>query len=588
MSIQDLDALEEKKPLLNTSNISGDLIGGVTAGIVALPLAIAFGAGAFPDGVEGGAIAGLWGAIIVGFFAAAFGGTGSQISGPTGPMVVVFAGLLTSLMATADQSLSVTQQFEQVAPLLFAAVVIGGILQIVMGVLKLGKYIKLVPFPVISGFMSGIGVIIIILQFAKLFGGVPERGGVFPALDAIPAAVSNPNMLALGIAILTLAIVFFWGKIMPKVIASKVPGTLAALVIGTVAGVFLMGDNIGAEIIDEAGNVTNAQLLPLLGEIPRDLPNIVFPSITVSTFFIVMNAAIVLAVLGAIDSLLTSLVADNVTRTRHNSDQELIGQGIGNSFAGLVGGLPGAGATMRTMVNVGAGGRFKISGMVHGLILLAIVLALAPLASQIPNAVLAGILVKVGYDIIDFSYLSKGMKGPKWDLFLMLLVLVLTVFVDLITAVGIGVFLAAIGYVQSIGNTQADSIASSAPDDATEAERAVIDGSGGKVMLYDFGAPLSFGAASDLGHYMRLRAKQGISAVVLDFTRVTDIDVSAIKAIEAITSDAKADGRSIYTVGMNPGVKQMMAGLGADKDLEAGNMFANRMDALNAAKAGLG
>ena len=588
MSVQDLKTQEEKKPLINTSNITGDLIGGVTAGIVALPLAIAFGAGAFPDGVEGGAIAGLWGAIIVGFFAAAFGGTGSQISGPTGPMVVVFAGLLTSLMATADKSLSVVDQFGSVAPLLFAAVVIGGILQILMGVFKLGKYIKLVPFPVISGFMSGIGVIIIILQTARLFGGTPERGGVFAALEAIPGAVTSPNMLALGIGILTLVIVFFWGKVVPAKVAKLMPSTLAALIIGTVAGIFLMGDNIGAQIVDDAGNVIgNAPLLPLLGEIPRDLPAIVFPSITTSTFLIVMNAAIVLAVLGAIDSLLTSLVADNVTRTRHNSDQELIGQGIGNTLAGLVGGLPGAGATMRTMVNIRSGGAFKISGMVHGVTLLAIVLVFAPLASKIPNAVLAGILVKVGYDIIDFSYIRTALKGPRWDYFLMILVLVLTVFVDLITAVGIGVFLAALGYVKLVADEQTEAVNENIPAGTLDAEKAILDAADGKILLYAFGGPLSFGAAADLGHHVRQRVRLGASAIVLDFTRKTSIDVSAVRAVETIAADAQDDGKLVFTVNMNDKVRAMLSGLSADGHLSDERAFDNRLEALEAASAAL-
>lgn len=573
MSVQELDTLEEKKPLLNTSNLTGDLLGGLTTGIVALPLAIAFGASAFPEGVEGGAIAGLWGAIIVGFFAAAFGGTGAQISGPTGPMVVVFAGLLTSLMATADQTLTVTEQFYQVVPLLFAAVVIGGLLQIGMGFLKLGKYIKLVPYPVISGFMSGIGVIIIILQFSKLFGSAPERGGIFPALEAIPGALFNPNFAALALAVLTLILVFLWGKIMPKMVGKFVPGTLAALIIGTVAGLLVSGGS--------------TEVVPLLGEIPRDLPEIVLPQVTASTFMIIFNAAIVLAVLGAIDSLLTSLVADNVTRTRHNSDQELIGQGIGNTLAGLVGGLPGAGATMRTMVNIRSGGAYKISGMFHGLVLMAIVLVFAPLASQIPNAVLAGILVKVGFDIIDFKYLRTALKGPRWDFFLMLLVLVLTVFVDLIIAVGVGVFLAALAYVKLIADQQTEAVSTEIPEDVTAEEKAILEATNGKIMLYDFGAPLSFGAAADLGHHVRQHVKRGKEAIVLDFSRKTFVDVSAARAVQTICSDAKAAGKTVYTIGMNTKVSNMLKALGADTDLAPERMFKDRLSALIAARDAL-
>ncbi|MEL7453050.1 MAG: SulP family inorganic anion transporter, partial [Pseudomonadota bacterium] len=328
--------LEEKRPILDTSHLRGDFYGGLTAGIVALPLGLAFGAGVFPHDEQLGATAGLWGAILVGFFAAAFGGTNTQISGPTGPMVVVFAGLLASLTASlsvANPGLDDGQIITMAIPLLFAAVVLGGVIQILMGVFKTGQFIKLVPYPVISGFMSGIGVIIILLQTSRLFGGKPESGQIFDAMLAIPPAIANTNPVALGISLLTLAIVFFW----PKRIGKFLPGTLAALIIGTIVSMLIPG-------------------APLLGEIKAGIPDFLLPAFSGDTFLLVLQAAFVLAVLGAVDSLLTSLIADNVTRTRHNSDQELIGQGIGNTIAGFFGALPGAGATMRTMVNIRTGG----------------------------------------------------------------------------------------------------------------------------------------------------------------------------------------------------------------------------------------
>ena len=567
MSIQDLDALEEKKKIFDFSHLKGDFFGGLTAGIVALPLGLAFGAGVFPHDEQLGATAGLWGAILVGFFAAAFGGTNTQISGPTGPMVVVFAGLLASLTAALSVSnpdATATELIIMCIPLLFASVILGGVLQIAMGVLKMGKYIKLVPYTVISGFMSGIGVIIILLQTSRLFGGKPDSGGVFDAIAAIGPSIANMNSTALMLGALTLAIVFFW----PKALGKFVPGTLAALIIGTVVGLFMTG-------------------APELGEIKAGIPEFLMPSFSGDTIFLVLMAGITLAILGAIDSLLTSLVADNVTRTRHNSDQELIGQGIANTVAGFFGALPGAGATMRTMVNVRTGGVTKLSGMIHGLVLAAIVLVLAPLAAKIPMAVLAGILVKVGFDIIDFKYIKTLLTGPKWDFLIMATVLILTVFWNLIFAVGIGVFMAAMGYVKQIADTQTEAVASAAPADATDAEQAIVDGSDGQIMLYDFGAPLSFGAASDLGHYMRLRAKQGVKAFVLDFSRLSAIDVSAIRAVEAISGDAKADGNAVYTVGMSDTVLKMLNALDAGNDLSAERAFNDRLAALNAAKGGL-
>ena len=263
---------------LDFSNLRGDIYGGLTAGIVALPLALAFG-----EASGAGPIAGLWGAIIVGFFASLFGGTGSQVTGPTGPMVVVFAGVFASLSGNLA--------------LVFTAVVLAGLLQIAFGVLRLGQYIRLVPYPVISGFMSGIGVIIIALQASRLFGHEPEGKGTIPALTAIPGAVVDPNFVALGIGLLTLLLVFKW----PASLGKYVPGALAALIIGTLVSVAFKG-------------------APILGDIPTGLPSFIMPEFSGDSFLIVAEAAIILAALGAIDSLLTSLVADNMTRTRHDSE----------------------------------------------------------------------------------------------------------------------------------------------------------------------------------------------------------------------------------------------------------------------------
>jgi len=564
MTVQSTEPVREKKKIFDFSHISGDTFGGLTAGIVALPLGLAFGAGVFPHDPQLGATAGLWGAIIVGFFAAAFGGTDTQISGPTGPMVVVFAGLLASLTAalgTANPDLAPLDITLMAIPLLFGAVILGGLLQIAMGILRLGNYIKLVPYPVISGFMSGIGVIIILLQFSQLFGSKPDGGTVFKALEAIPGAIANVNVTALGLGVLTLAIVYLW----PKKISKFMPSTLAALIIATLVGYFFLK---GA---------------PLLGEIKAGIPQLLMPSFSTSTIVLVVEAAIVLAVLGAVDSLLTSLVADNVTRTRHNSDQELIGQGIGNTIAGFFGALPGAGATMRTMVNIRTGGVTKISGMIHGLTLAAIVLVAAPLAAQIPNAVLAGILVKVGLDIIDFKYIKTALKGPRWDFFLMLLVLLLTVFVDLIMAVGAGVFLAALGYVKRVGDEQIKAVGSADAARATPEERELLDASGGDIMIFDFGSPLSFGAAADLGHHVRERMKQGSRAIVLDFSRKPFIDVAAAQAVQTIATDAVDDGKSVYAAGINDAVKEKLIGLDIYKSLSQENIFTDRLEALQAA-----
>jgi len=529
---------------INTKNLRGDLFGGITAGVVALPLALAFG-----EASGAGPIAGLYGAIIVGFFASLFGGTSSQISGPTGPMVVVFAGVYATLSGSPE--------------LVFAVVVLAGLIQILFGILGFGQYIRLVPYPVVSGFMSGIGCIIIALQFSRLFGHEPEGGGTIPALAAIPSSVLDPNFMALALGIMTLVIVFKW----PKALGKFVPAPLAALIIGTVTSTMMGG-------------------APILGDIPTGLPSFIMPMFSGDTFLVVVEAALILAVLGAIDSLLTSLVADNMTRTRHNSNKELIGQGIGNTVAGLFGGVPGAGATMRTAINIRTGGLTKLSGIIHSILLLAVVVSLGPLASQIPHAVLAGILVKTGYDIIDFAYIKRAHKGPRWDLVLMVLVVLLTVFVDLITAVMAGVVMAALAFVKEISDAQLEALGDidnkSLSFELTEEEVALLESVDNKISLFDFGGPLSFGAAADAGHHVREKSK-GISALILDFSRVPHVDVSAARAVETIGSDAHAANKEVFVSGMSDEVRTMLGDLNNEYCLSHGVNFKTRVDAIRAA-----
>ncbi len=518
-------------------NIKGNLFGGITAGVVALPLALAFG-----EASGAGAIAGLWGAILVGFFAALFGGTGSQVSGPTGPMVVVFAGIYTA--AAGDPNI------------VFAAVMLGGLLMILFGVLRMGQYIRLVPYPVISGFMSGIGCIIIILQFVRLFGHEPSGTGTINALIAIPGAISSPVWIALGLSVMTLFIVFFW----PKTLAVYLPAPLAALIIGTTVSAIFPG-------------------APVIGDIPTGFPSFVLPAFTGATFAMVLEAAFLLALLGAIDSLLTSLVADNMTRTRHNSNKELIGQGIGNTIAGLFGGVPGAGATMRTVVNIRTGGSTRLSGMTHSLLLLAVVLSLGPLASQIPHAVLAGILVKVGYDIVDWNYLMRAHTGPRWDLVLMLLVLVLTVVVDLITAVAAGVVLAALAFVKQVADIQLKTLRTEESMLSSLKEKKLLGKMSNRVTLFSFSGPLSFGAAADFAHHVRMRSEDR-DILVIDFEAVPTLDISAVMAVETVAIDVNNSGRQLYIAGANEYIRKVLEDLGFEKFLPENHWFETRLEAL--------
>jgi len=503
------------------SHLRGDIYGGLTAGVVAIPLALAFGVA---SGL--GPVAGMYGAIIVGFFASWFGGTPTNVSGPTGPMVVVLAGLFASLSGDIG--------------LILTAVMLAGLFQIAFGLFKLGDLIGLVPYPVVSGFMSGIGVIIIILQLDAALGHMAPAG-TLPGLTYLPTAASSINGSALIVAGATLVVIYAW----PTHWGKYLPAALAALIAGTVLSLF-MGD------------------MPILGDLPSGLPSLHLPVFDRSAAALVLEAALILAALGSIDSLLTSLVADNMTRTRHDSNRELIGQGIGNTVAGLFGGIAGAGATMRTVVNIRSGGVTKLSGMIHSLVLGAVILGVGPVAGYIPHAVLAGLLIKVGLDIIDFSYLKNAHRGPRWDLALMALVLGLTVLVDLITAVATGVILASLAYVRQVAAIQLEELLSHPLSPTSDDEQALLDELKDRVTIFEFGGPLSFGAAADVGHHVRERYRDDLHAIVLDFRRVPFLDVSAARAVETIACDAKRAGKSIFITGMAATLGDTLRGLEAD------------------------
>lgn len=532
-------------------NIRGDLFGGITAAVVALPLALAFGVSS-----GAGPIAGVYGAIFVGFFASLFGGTPAQVSGPTGPMTVVMAAVFTQFCAIDPVQ----------GPILaFTVVLMSGFFQVLFGLLKLGKYITLMPFPVISGFMSGIGVIIITLELAPLLGHSGESS-VMASLQVLPENILSYQPSALLLGILTLLIVF----LCPKSIGKIIPSPLIALCVGTLIYVTLLPD----------GSV------PVIGSIPSGLPEFIFPAIQFELLQDMLLAAIMLAALGSIDSLLTSLVADNMVKDQHDSDRELIGQGVGNMMAGLFGGLPGAGATMRTVINIRAGGETPISGAVHAVVLLLIVLGAGPLAEDIPHAVLAGILIKVGIDIIDWNFLRRLHRAPVFVVVLMLLVLGLTVFVDLVTAVIIGVFIANVITIKHLADIQIDSIrvVADQPDNIDQLsarEKEILVAAGGRVLLYHLEGPISY--ASVKGMTKKLTNSQPHDALMFDLTSVPLIDVSTAMAIENIMLEALRANRSVYMIGMNDPVRSVLSQMQILTRLADEFIFDQRIDALEAA-----
>ncbi len=535
---------------LNFKNIRGDLFGGLTAAIVALPLALAFGrtSGA-------GASAGLYGAIFVGFFAALFGGTPSQISGPTGPMTVVMATVFTGLIAKNPETGLVMG---------FTVVILGGVLQIIFGMLRLGKYITLMPYTVISGFMSGIGLIILAIQIAP-FLGYKGSADVVESLSKLPEYIRAPNPAAVILGVITLAIVF----LAPAKLNRVIPSPLLALIVGTWISVVVFADSG----------------LLRVGTIPTGLPTPRMPVFDLAQIKTIIGYSLMLATLGAIDSLLTSLVADNITRTQHHSDRELIGQGIGNIISGFFGGLPGAGATMRTVINVKAGGVTPISGMIHALVLLMVVLGAGKLTENIPDAVLAGILIKVGIDIIDWSFIKRAHKLSGKATALMYTVMFLTVFDDLIRAVAVGVFLANLITVKNLTDIQIGKVkAIASPEDEllSEEEKYLLQQARGKILLFNLDGPMSFGAAKAISQRMTIVREYDI--LILDLSNVPLMGVTASLAIENMVKDSCDRKRQIFLVGATGKVKQRLQDLNLLKLIPPENRFDDRLDALKLAQ----
>lgn len=542
--------------LLHTKNLRADVFGGVTTAIVSLPLALAFGVA---SGAENGPLVGLYGAICVGFFAALFGGTPTLISEPTGPMTVVFTTILASLTASDP---------ENGLAMAFTVVMVAGLFQIICGYFKLGKYITNMPYSVISGFMSGIGVILITLQIAPFLGQGTPKGGVLGTVLALPDLIQNTNVLALILALISVAVIYT----VPSRFKRYCPPQLLALVVGTAAAlIFFPNQNI-----------------PTIPDIPMGLPNLRFPSFSPNQFTTILIDGIVLGLLGCIDTLLTAVIADSLTRTEHNSDKELIGQGIANIVSGVCGGLPGAGATMGTVVNIQTGAKTAVSGITRAVVLLAVALFAAPYAKYIPMPVLAGIALKVGIDILDWSFLKRAHVVSKKGTFIMYGVMALTVFVDLIVAVGVGVFIANILTIDHLSQfhsqnikaiTDTDDSADSIP--MTAAEKELLDRGNGRILLFYLSGPMIFGVAKAIAR--EHRAMGDASVLVLDLQDVPRLGVTASLAIENMILDACSRKLTVYVVGAAPKVKQRLISLGVDQVIGEENWIDDRKTCLELA-----
>ncbi|NVC64450.1 SulP family inorganic anion transporter [Vibrio sp. 05-20-BW147] len=536
----------------NDINLKGDLFGGVTTAIISLPLALAFGVAS-----GAGAEAGLWGAILVGLFAALFGGSSTLISEPTGPMTVIMTAVLTSMVAKYPESgIAIS----------FTIVMMAGAFQVLIGTLKLGKYITLMPYSVVSGFMSGIGVILIILQLSPLLGHAAPAGGVLGTLSALPETISNMKFSEFFLGLLTLGILFFF----PKQYRKYVPAQLVALVAVTLLSVIVFD-------FDDVRRI---------GEIPTGLPSLVVPVINGEIFTAMVIDALVLGTLGCIDTLLTAVIGDSLTRKEHDSDKELRGQGLANMISGLFGALPGAGATMGTVTNIQVGARSPLSGVIRALILALVVLVASGLTEPIPMAVLAGIAVYVGFGILDWSFIQRAHRVSVQGMAIMYGVMLLTVFVDLIVAVGLGVFISNILIIERLSRVQAKQVKAISDADEndvplTDSERGLLDRANGKVLFFYLSGPMIFSVSKAIS-----RQHSSISdyeAMILDLTDVPMIDVTVGLALENAIKDAQEAQCDVYLLCPNERVREQLEKFHVLDLVPDENTFKFRYEALNAA-----
>ena len=542
---------------ISAINLRGDAFGGLTAAVIALPMALAFGIAS-----GAGAAAGLWGAVIIGLVASLFGGTPTLISEPTGPMTVVFTSVIISFTATADSP-------EQALAMAFSVGLLAGVFQILFGVFRLGRYITMMPYTVISGFMSGIGIILVLLQLGPFLGQDAPTGGVTASLSQLPNLIRGIEPLELALSVFTLLVLWFT----PASVKRVCPPQLLALVLGTLLSLSLFAS-------------ADLRTIP---EFSAAFPEPRLPTLSGGQIRLMVVDAAVLGMLGCIDALLTSVVADSLTRQEHDSNKELIGQGLANVAAGLFGALPGAGATMGTVVNIQAGGRTALSGIIRAVVLMLVVLLAAPLASRIPLAVLAAIAVKVGIDIIDWEFLKRAHHLSIKAAVITYGVIALTVLVDLIAAVGIGVFVANVLTIDRMSALQSKKVKtiSTADDDVelTQEEQFLLDQASGKVLLFQLAGPMIFGVAKAISR--EHNAIGNCKAVVFDLSEVSHLGVTAAIALENAVKEAMEVGRRVFLVGATGSTENRLRKLKLLERLPQSHISTDRLSALRLAVEGL-
>lgn len=609
-------------------HIKGDIFGGLTAGIVALPLALAFGVS---SGL--GPTAGLYGAIFLSFFAALLGGTNTQISGPTAPMTAVSMVIISTLIASNDGSV------EKALPIILAVFMLAGLMQVGLGFLKLGKYIRYIPYPVVSGFMTAIGLIILITQVLPVLGyyakedtayvetfkpqaeavilgnildeeagedllvledfsetvsrgeaitdsqileesqtlAAKSASGVLGALRVMPSALQNISWIEFILALGTIFIIYGF-----KRITTAVPSTLVALVVMTGVAIIFVP------------NYRPITAIPQGFPLPKWE---IFTELSIGQLLPYVFTALTLALLGAIDSLLTSVVADNMTKTRHKPNKELIGQGIGNSISAMFGGIPGAGATIRTVVNINSGGKTRISGMVAGIVLLMILLLFSNAASTIPAAVLAGILVTVGIGVMDYKGLRAipslprdikiGKLGISSEVVVMLVVMLLSTVWNLVYAVGIGLVMASLMFMKKIGDlTESRSkVLSGSKEKLWDDEASFAELKSDKIAIKHINGPLFFGSTDGFSKLAK-EIPSAAETVLFRFDRMEYIDQSGLYALEDLLVDLAKENKEVHFIDLPSQPRYMMERIGiVPRLVPAANIFEELPDFLKHIKS---
>jgi SulP family sulfate permease len=513
---------------IDINQTKNDILAGLTAAIVALPLALAFGV---QSGL--GAITGIYGAIMVGFFASLFGGTPTQVSGPTGPITVISAVVVATALETFGG-------LEAGMPYIMTTFLLAGIFQISFGFFRFGEVIKYMPYPVISGFMSGIGIIIILMQIFPMLGhDSPKK--IFNIFLIIHQPLSAINWASLGLTLTTIFLIY----VIPR-FTKVLPSTLISFILVTIIASVLQLN------------------VPVIGDIPTGFPGLHldnFINIDWSYSSAIIISALTIAALGSIDSLLTSVIADNMTKTKHNSNKELVGQGIGNIATSLIGGLPGAGATMRTVINIKAGGKTRMSGMTHSIILLLVLMGAGKYAAIIPLSVLAGILITVGISIIDYKGLKHLLDVPRTDAFILLIVIFLTVFVDLLQAVGVGMVLATIFYMKKSAEINEQASRAGLLTDFSEeiywADDNLLPASiREQVYIKHIDGPLFFGFTDTFK--IMTQAIPKVKYVIIRMDRVPYIDQSGLYALEDAILYLKQKDITVLLAGIQPQPEGML------------------------------